>query len=980
MQVRFLPESQYKKPDLGLAFYIVIPSKQTALFCLCVEVEKLLFVFCITDTINILFIIKSEVSVFILSMKNKLYVKTFFSVAFLVFYFISPSVSSANINISNCNELQNIGNTGLNGDYVLTGNIDCSGIANFSPIGTFTGTFDGQGYIISNLTINGGLWGDRIALFSYTNGAVIRNLSITNANIQGNSKMAVLVGEAVNTVITNVSVSSGVTMFGMGGDFTGGLVGYADNSLISYSSSNLPMNIPGSHVGGLVGSSNNGTIISKSYAVGTVTVGTGSGKTNGGGLVGTNNSSTIVDSYADNHIAGGIFWMNSVGGLVGVNSGATALIDRSYADNTFNINGSPQGLVGSQVDGATTTNSFWNTTTPNPDLFTSAGGVGKNNTEMQTQGTFIDGWDFTNVWIMSGYPVLRAGDVTAPGTPSNFTAVASGSDVSLQWINPADLDFVSVSIRRDTTRSPSSILAGNSILSGSTATSYDNDSIADATYYYSVIAVDTNGNYSLPARATVTVDTTPPSAPTGFTAVQSGSNINLSWTNPGSDFASATIRRSTSTYPTSVTDGLSVASGLTGTTRTDAGLADGVYYYSIFALDSFGNISARSEATVTLDTVVPVISISTPVTSFTNDSTPVFSFNSSKAGTITYGGSCSSATGSASIGLNNITLNALSDGQYSNCTILVTDNLANASILLSIPTFTVDTQAPVLVKISDVSSPSVLVNARFSFSSTEQGTYNISGCSNSGSSGVGVNTVGFSGLAAGVYNCTLSVSDNAGNISNILNLAPFTIIASPKRPIAAVVNAMSENGDPLDFSIDQVVEKEGRKYISLKLNANPSTVQGYAVDFDLSFSNSLGIMPYSSNVLIPVPDYQNINFVYLRYYSKNGNPTDTIQKSVIKNSDVVAGSEIKAIVSVPIKRNLQSGMRGDDVKFLQQFFNSNGFIVSVSGAGSPGRETDFYGKKLRSAVIAYQKENGITMTGSVGPITLGEILKDLNLN
>lgn len=57
-------------------------------------------------------------------------------------------------------------------------------------------------------------------------------------------------------------------------------------------------------------------------------------------------------------------------------------------------------------------------------------------------------------------------------------------------------------------------------------------------------------------------DTTPPAAPTSFTATVGGtpaSTINLSWVNPvDPDFASVTIRRSTTAYPTSITNGSSV--------------------------------------------------------------------------------------------------------------------------------------------------------------------------------------------------------------------------------------------------------------------------------------------------------------------------------------------------------------------------------------------------------------------------------------
>ena len=49
----------------------------------------------------------------------------------------------------------------------------------------------------------------------------------------------------------------------------------------------------------------------------------------------------------------------------------------------------------------------------------------------------------------------------------------------------------------------------------------------------------------------------------------------------------------------------------------------------------------------TTDTTAPVIAEVTAVTTPTNDTTPDYTFSSDEAGTITYGGSCSSSTTSA---------------------------------------------------------------------------------------------------------------------------------------------------------------------------------------------------------------------------------------------------------------------------------------------------------------------------------------------
>ena len=95
---------------------------------------------------------------------------------------------------------------------------------------------------------------------------------------------------------------------------------------------------------------------------------------------------------------------------------------------------------------------------------------------------------------------------------------------------------------------------------------------------------------------------------------------------------------------------------------------------TITVSDSDGNVS--SSHTITSFTVVipPILGEVTAVISPTIDTTPNYTFSSSKAGTITYGGSCSSSTTVAVAGNNTITFNALANGTYANCTITVTEN------------------------------------------------------------------------------------------------------------------------------------------------------------------------------------------------------------------------------------------------------------------------------------------------------------------
>ena len=112
-------------------------------------------------------------------------------------------------------------------------------------------------------------------------------------------------------------------------------------------------------------------------------------------------------------------------------------------------------------------------------------------------------------------------------------------------------------------------------------------------------------------------------------------------------------------------------------------------YYLFITLSIFVNTCSdgfKEEATESYKSNIYEV---TAITSPTRDTTPDYVFYSNMAGTITYGGSCSSSTTSAISGNNTITLASLSDGTYSDCTITVTNQQLNLKYSLTITSFTV---------------------------------------------------------------------------------------------------------------------------------------------------------------------------------------------------------------------------------------------------------------------------------------------------
>ncbi len=203
--------------------------------------------------------------------------------------------------------------------YKLTANIDLSPYTNlnngegWTPIGwyddaiinaTFTGSFDGNGKVISNLTINNS--DDNMGLFGFANIGQnsIKNLGVVNCKITGGTKTGGLGGN-ISGNIENCYVTGSIK----GVDDVGGLVGNIENSVVKncYTAGTV---WGVSNLGGIGGTSTN-TQTQNCYSV--VNVG-GNGKI--GGIYGhqTNNGNVATSYFSGNAIG-----VSEVGGIVGAN-------------------------------------------------------------------------------------------------------------------------------------------------------------------------------------------------------------------------------------------------------------------------------------------------------------------------------------------------------------------------------------------------------------------------------------------------------------------------------------------------------------------------------------------------------------------------------------------------------------------------------------------------------------------------------------
>ncbi|MCL1872634.1 MAG: hypothetical protein FWF85_00770 [Clostridiales bacterium] len=144
--------------------------------------------------------------------------------------------------ISTRAQLEAIGNdaTSLGGKYHLINDIDLGG-SGWAPIGSyntsFTGTFDGQGYVIRNLTIAGNIY-QYAGLFGYANIGTIRNVGLEDTHINDSYTPSFGRPHAGGICGIIVGSSSIFNCYNTGyvstSDFAGGICGsISDNASIS---------------------------------------------------------------------------------------------------------------------------------------------------------------------------------------------------------------------------------------------------------------------------------------------------------------------------------------------------------------------------------------------------------------------------------------------------------------------------------------------------------------------------------------------------------------------------------------------------------------------------------------------------------------------------------------------------------------------------------------------------------------------------
>ena len=273
---------------------------------------------------------------------------------------------------------------GLDRDYILNCDIDLSGYNTGGQSlinGNFTGTFDGNCYEISNLTINNtdpsvnptstyftyNTPDDRngLGMFSIVSGSV-SNLSLDNVNISvaGNVyRTGALAGIAESgAFINNVNVENTTISGGTDSKCLGGLVGVLDSAVVNGCSADA--DITGAWtIGGLVGEVATGNLLN-STATGTVNCNQATMQTPSllytlshvdrmaGGLVGFSAGSQIDGCSADTSVTSIYGYTGGIAGMIG-----GGIVSNTYSTGSVSGNYTTGGFAG-DIRSATATNCY----------------------------------------------------------------------------------------------------------------------------------------------------------------------------------------------------------------------------------------------------------------------------------------------------------------------------------------------------------------------------------------------------------------------------------------------------------------------------------------------------------------------------------------------------------------------------------------------------------------------------------------------
>ena len=425
----------------------------------------------------------------------------------------------------------------LTGCVSLGANINLSG-ASWTPLGNgtsssnyFTGTFNGNGHVVSEYTITATNSNGTGFIGYLGSEGVVKNLGVAGTVNGGTyNNIGGIVGLNFSGGTVEYSYNTGRVS---GSYYLGGIVGYNYGTVkTSYNAGNILGSAYA--VGGVVGY-NSGTV---EYSYNTESIRSSSYYV--GGVVGENDG-TVEYSYNTGSVQGS----TCVGGVIGVDFETNAKVEYSYNAGTVRGSSCVGGVVGGNFSG-TVTNTYYNNT-----IFTGSGiGAGSGGTTGLSTSQFGTASNFSNLGTFNTWNSSTGAFNTTSATSAPWFEgkVVSGSGtITAPMLVP---DFPTATV----TGNGSSVYNGSTVTAGYTTT-YTMGASAIPTGITVSTSIGPNaGSYTVMPTVSGTI-----SAPTTQTSVDSVSAVSGTWTiTPLHVMATLTFTGSV-TNPTKVYDGTTTA-------------------------------------------------------------------------------------------------------------------------------------------------------------------------------------------------------------------------------------------------------------------------------------------------------------------------------------------------------------------------------------------------------------------------------------